>query len=195
MQVLRVCTSVFVLLGLGTAVPNLSASMVVRHMNLEQMCDAAGRIFRGTVVAVSDGRIAAGGGELATTVYRIEVDEAFKGAFEEIKGRRIATLQMIRPSKAAPIGPVRRLSLFDDQPRLLEGEDYLLLATSPSAIGLSTTVGLKQGAFTLDGKPGQETAVNGNNNLGIFVGMNVPPAQGPLPYSTLRARILTLVRR
>jgi hypothetical protein len=176
-------------------VENVSASMAVRHMNLQQMCAAAGRIFRGTVLGVRDATVQVGGGELATVVYTLRVDEAFKGSFEEVKDQQVATIQMIRPAKARQIGPVRRLSMFDDLPQFQQGHDYLILATSPSAAGLSTTVGLKQGAFKVGGKPGQETAVNGNNNVGVYTGMNVAPASGPLPYSTLRAQIITLVAR
>jgi hypothetical protein len=169
--------------------------MAVRHMNLQQMCDSAGRIFRGTVLGVKDGAVTVGGAQLATVVYRLRVDEAFKGSFEIYKDERIATIQMIRPSKGPQLGPVRRLSAFDDLPQFEQGHDYLILATAPSAAGLSTTVGLGQGAFKVGGKVGQEIAVNGNNNIGLYAGMNVAPVRGPVAYSTLRAQIRNLVGR
>ena len=99
------------------------------------------------------------------------------------------------PPKAPQLGPVRRLSVLDDLPRFEAGHDYLILATAPSAAGLSTTVGLSQGAFKVGGKPGQEIAVNGNNNVGLYAGMNVAPARGPVDYATLRSQIQNLVRR
>ena len=198
MRKLHICSAWLALLLLAGASESLTASTIVRFMNLEQMCQRAGRIFRGTVVGVTDGTVQVGGGELATVIYRIRVDEAFKGTFEEFKGERIATLQMVRPSKRAPSGAARRLMpLFDDLPRFEEGHDYLIIATNPSAAGLSVPVGLGQGAFRLAGKPGQETAVNGNDNAGL---QSSPTARstagaGPIPYTTLRAEIHRIVGR
>ncbi|HSG40426.1 MAG TPA: hypothetical protein VLE27_12370, partial [Thermoanaerobaculia bacterium] len=84
-------------------------------------------------------------------------------------------------------------------PRLQVGQDYLLLTTAPSAVGLSTTVGLGQGRFGLQGKPGQEVAVNDNRNLGLFRGMATAGAksaeqpEGPVPYATLATIIRDIV--
>ena len=194
-RVLRLCSTVIVIGTLGTLAESVSASMAVRHMNLQQMCAAAGRIFRGTVLGVKDGAVTVGGAQISTLVYSLKVDEAFKGSFTAYKGEPIVTIQMIRPSKAPQLGPVRRLSTFDDLPRLEQGHDYLILATTPSAAGLSTTVGLGQGTFKVGGKVGQEIAVNGNNNIGLYAGMNVAPVRGPVAYSTLRSQIRNLVGR
>jgi hypothetical protein len=195
MRVLRICSALIVIGALGSFVENVSASMAVRHMNLQQMCDAAGRIFRGTVLGVRDGAVTVGGAQIATVVYRLRVDEAFKGSFETYKDEPIATIQMIRPSKTPQLGPVRRFATFDDLPRFEQGHDYLILATASSAAGLSTTVGLSQGAFKVGGKVGQEIAVNGNNNIGLYAGMNVAPVRGPVAYSTLRSQIRNIVGR
>jgi hypothetical protein len=167
-------------------------------MNLEQMCQRAGRIFRGTVIGVTESTVQAGGGEIATVVYRIRVDESFKGTFEEVKGERIATLQMVRPIRRAASGSLRRLMpLFDDLPRFQQGHDYLILATAPSAAGLSVPVGLGQGAFKLAGKPGQETAVNANDNAGLQTNeiARSNAGQGPIPYAALRAEIRRILGR
>jgi hypothetical protein len=195
MRVLRLCSALIVIGALGSLAEDVSASMAVRHMNLQQMCNAAGRIFRGTVLGVKDGAVTVGGAQIATVVYHLRVDEAFKGSFDMYKGEPIATIQMIRPSKAPQLGPVRRLSAFDDLPRFEQGHDYLILSTAPSAAGLSTTVGLSQGAFKVGGKVGQEIAVNGNNNIGLYTGMSVAPVRGPVAYSTLRSQIRNLVAR
>ena len=194
-RVLRLCSTVIVIGTLGSLAESVSASMAVRHMNLQQMCAAAGRIFRGTVLGVKDGAVTVGGAQLSTIVYSLKVDEAFKGSFGTIKGEPIVTIQMLRPSKAPQLGPVRHLSAIDDLPRLEPGHDYLILATTPSVAGLSTTVGLGQGTFKVGGKAGQEIAVNGNNNVGLYAGMNVTPARGPVAYSTLRSQIRNLVGR
>ena len=194
-RILRLCSTLIVIAALGSLAENVSASMAVRHMNLQQMCGAAARIFRGTVLGVKDGAVTVGGARIATVVYSVRVDEAFKGSFETFKGETIATLQMIRPAKAPQLGPVRRLSGFDDLPHFERGHDYLILATAQSVAGLSTPVGLGQGAFKVGGKVGQEIAVNGNNNVGLYVGMNVAPARGPVAYSALRSQIRNLVGR
>ena len=193
MRVLRLCSIPLFLSAVGLFDQDASASMLVRHMNLQQMCGAAGRIFRGTVLGTFDGSVAAGGGQLPTVVYQIRVDESFKGTFELIKGQRIATLQMLRRAKTPEIGPLRQLSLVDDLPVFHEGHDYLILATTPSTVGLSTTVGLKQGVFNLTGKPGQEIAVNGNDNIGLSAGATAP--RGPMPYASLRSSIRRFLAR
>ncbi|MGH9372791.1 MAG: hypothetical protein ACRD15_14795 [Vicinamibacterales bacterium] len=195
MCVLRYSPVMVAMCALFSFVQDVSASMVVRHMNLQQMCDAAGRIFRGTVLGASEGTVAAGGGQLSTIVYRIRVDEQFKGSFEIVKGQRIATLQMVQAGKRPQLGFVRHFPVLDAMPALHEGHDYLILATRPSAAGLSTTVGLKQGVFKLAGKAGQETAVNGNHNVGLNAGAAISAARGPVSYSSLRASIQRFVGR
>ena len=147
------------------------------------------------MLGVKDGAVTVGGAQIATVVYHLRVDEAFKGSFGTIKDEPIATIQIIRPSKAPQVGPMRRFSTFDDLPRFEQGHDYLILATAPSVAGLSTTVGLGQGAFKVGGKVGQEIAVNGNNNIGLYTGMNVAPVRGPVAYSTLRSQIRNIVGR
>ena len=194
-RVLRLCSTLIVIGAIGSLAENVSAELAVRQMNLQQMCGAAGRIFRGIVLGVKDGAVTVGGAQLSTVVYRLRVNESFKGSFDMFKGEPIATIQMIRSSKTAQIGPVRRLSAFDDLPHFEQGHDYLILATAPSAAGLSTTVGLGQGAFKLGGKVGQEIAVNGNNNIGLYSGMSVAAVRGPVAYSTLRSQIRNIVGR
>jgi hypothetical protein len=176
------------------------AAATVIQMNLAEMVDRADRIYRGTVLDVREGTVAVGGGELPTVTYRIRVDESFKGSYEEVKGVRIAELKMVGKLKSADAAPVRSFSVFSDLPKLDVGRDYLLLTTPRSAIGLSTMVGLGQGRFELQGKPGQEVAVNANKNLGLFRGMggagfaaSTNPPEGPVPYQDLAGLIRGLV--
>jgi hypothetical protein len=195
MRALRLWSAVAVVCATGLFATDVSASMLVRHMSLQQMCDAAGRIFRGTVLGVTEGTIAVGGGQLSTVAYRLRVDESFKGTYDVIKGQRIATLQMVQSAKRVQVGPIRRLTMLDALPAFVEGHDYLILATAPSAVGLSTTVGLKQGAFKVSGRPGKETAVNGNDNIGLNAGPAIDAARGPVPYGALRDSIRRILGR
>ena len=171
----------------------------VLQLNLEQLVERSARIFRGTVLSVEEGTVQAGGGELPTVTYRLRVDEAFKGTYQQVKGMQVAEITMLGKPKQSQSGSRRSLPLFD-LPKLQVGQDYLLLTTAPSAIGLSTTVGLGQGAFRVTGKPGQEVAINENHNLGLLIGMQQgltpetePSSTGPVPYGELAALIQGLV--
>lgn len=174
------------------------AAATVIQMNLAEMVDRADRIYRGTVLDVREGTVSVGGGELPTVTYRIRVDEAFKGTYQEVKGVQIAELKMVGKLKSSGGAP-GRIAILEDLPKLEVGRDYLLLTTPRSAIGLSTMVGLGQGRFELQGKPGQEVAVNANKNLGLFSGMNAGfaassnPPEGPVPYEDLAGLIRGLV--
>lgn len=181
----------------------LSAATVVQ-LNLEQMVDRSDKIFRGTVLDAREGTVDAGGGKLPVVTYRLRVDEEFKGTFQEVKGVRIAEIRMLGKLKpAASSAGAVAVSPLSDLPRLRVGQDYLLLITPESAIGLSNTVGLGQGRFELKGKPGQEVAVNENRNLGLFRGMGSSGpgggvdspggGEGPLPYSALASLIRNIV--
>ena len=91
--------------------------------------------------------------------------------------------------KIAPrtVGQATRMSLFRDMPRLKLGDSYLLFSTPPSAVGLSTTVGLGQGCFHLASIENKMMAVNGFDNVGLFSGMSIGdmPVKGPVSYDRL----------
>jgi hypothetical protein len=161
-----------------SAVPAAQAAMVQRF-DLEQLSALADRIFRGTVVDMSKGTVAAGGGELPTITYVLEVHEPLKGAFPASAGDGATRVSIT--SLDLPIVDLPRLSL---------GQDYLLLTTAPSAVGLSTMVGLGQGTFRVYGEPGAELAVNALDNAGLAAGL-----RGPAPYAALAERIRAMVSR
>lgn len=195
MCALRLWSAAIVICAVGVFARETSASLLVRYMSLHQMCDAAGRIFRGTVVGTTEGAVAAGGGQFRTVVYRLRVEEVFKGSFERIKGERVATLQMLQRRKLPERGSLRYVGGLDGPPAFQEGHDYLILATTPSRIGLSTTVGLQQGVFKLAGKAGEETAVNGNDNAGLSIMQSPSAAPGPVTYAALRRSIRQILGR
>lgn len=192
MRRIKLCAGLLLAAALVSVSPPLTATNVLQ-MNLQEMVDRSERIFRGTVLDAKEGTLAAGGGELPVVTYRIRVDEAFKGTFEEVKGLQIAEVKMLGKLKpAGSASAVRAATSVPDLPRLVVGQEYLLLTTPRSAIGLSTTVGLGQGLFQISGKPGQEIVINGNRNYGLFRDMPGGPTTGgpgepgrALPYEGL----------
>ena len=191
-------------LALGTS---LHASTVMQ-LNLGEMVQRADRIYRGTVIGITSGTVDVGGGQLPTVTYRIRVDESFRGDFDIVKGIRIAELRTL--GKLAPVqrGVMRSLPVLPTMPQLVVGQTYLVMTTRPSAIGLSTTVGLGQGCFRISLMGKEELASNEVNNHGLFRDMAPPaaaPSQarvaaaaapgGPLSYADLAGRIRGLVAR
>ena len=171
----------------------VQATMMLQ-MNLEEMAGRADKIFRGTVISVEQGTVEAGGAELPVVTYRFKVEELFKGEATQVKGdnavmeiRMIGSLVHSKPDENGNL----KFSPFRDVPRLNEGGDYLLFTTPESAIGLSMTVGLGQGAFKVspvDGADGEFLAVNEFNNAGL--GLN---GAGPIGYVELSTQLHALL--
>lgn len=176
----RACTA---LLILTTMAAPLTAGMVLK-MDLGDLTQRAERIFRGTVLSVEPGTVTAGGAELPTVTYRLQVDEAFKGDFSDTKG--IAEITMVGTLKdQAQSGSVVRFSRLPELPALVRGGEYVVFTTAPSPVGLSTTVGLGQGAFKIYfSADRQEMAANQLDNVGLSESINAP-----VPYATLAAAI------
>ena len=165
----------------------------VIHMTLRDLVARGDRIVRGTVLGADEGTLAAGGGDLPIITYRIRVDEALKGA---VSDGDVIEVRLLGSMKQTPGGQARRLTVLRDLPRFTVGRDYLFVLTRPSKIGLSTTVGLRQGLFELRGRPGQEQAINDANNLGLFNGLQgAPTTPGPVSYASLAKHIRTLLGR
>ena len=90
---------------------------------------------------------------------------------------RIAELRTLGKLAPKTSGALRSAVVLPQMPALEEGRTYLLMTTRPSAIGLSTTVGLGQGAFRITQVGKDEQAVNEANNSGLFRGMAAPPVR------------------
>ena len=161
------------------------------RMNLDEMCQRADLVFMGTVLQVESGTVSVGGGELPTVTYTLRVDEAFQGTFDTTKGDSIATFTTIGKVPDLTVGNARRIPSLPTMPDLNVGRSYVLLTTPASSAGLSTTIGLGQGCFTLSGGGAKDlTAVNAFNNADLFSGMAAGlPASGPVSYSVLASQI------
>lgn len=158
----------------------------VKHFDLTQMTASAARVFRGTVIDVSPGTVNIGGGQLATTTYKLKVVESFKGNYKVVKDNvAYAEVTFIGSVKAErDRGNQRHFSLFRDVPTLERGQDYLLFLTAESRVALSSPVGLAQGCFKIDTALPSEPTVNGAANRGLAAGV-----KGPVPYDDLAARV------
>jgi hypothetical protein len=157
---------------------------------------------------VSTGAVDVGGGQLPIAIYRLRVDESFRGEFTLVKGMRIAEIRTLGKLTPVTRGNLRSNVTLPRMPDLLVGQTYLVMTTRASRIGLSTTVGLGQGCFRISQVGKEEQAVNEVNNNGLFRGMEAPgvgaralaqsaasTGVGPLSYSDLAARIRGLVAR
>ena len=160
----------------------------IQRLDLDQMVDRAGHVFRGTVLDVQTGTVEAGGAQLPTTTFVFRVEENFKGSYD--KEHAIVEITMLGSTKGevARVGDFQKVSALPELPNLRIGSDYLMLTTPESRIGLSIPVGLGQGTFSIVVQDRQEMAVNAldNNNLGIG-------ASGPISYVELSAKIRALL--
>jgi hypothetical protein len=173
----------------------------VRQFNLAEMTQRADKIYRGTVLSATADTVNVGGGELPVVTYRLQVEELFRGSFTTVKGAQLAEIRMLGKPKPVRQGNLQLNSALPRMPQMTVGETYLVFTTRPSAVGLSTTVGLGQGCFHISRRGKEELAVNEVNNSGLFRGMNMAaaraaaadpnaiPPSGPIPYSELARQI------
>jgi len=168
--------------ALSLASITASAAMV-KQMSLSDLVGNADKVFRGTVLTKEPGTVMAGGGALDTVVYTLRVEDALKGDFGNGKSAQVIELTLLGSLKApTQAQSQQRLFSLGVNPDLLVGGDYVLFTTAPSAIGLSTTVGLDQGLFRVFATgAGSEMTANGLGNRGLF--------GGPVSYDQLKAAI------
>lgn len=187
--------------------PNTYATATtLRSLNLEGLVSRADKVFRGTVLQARVGSVEVGGGRLPVVTYRVRVDESFKGSYETVKGIRVAEIKMLGRTDPIRSGNYQLNPILRDVPVLTVGETYLLMTTQPSRVGLSTTVGLGQGAFRITGKGQDEQAMNEfqNANLGSsedlgasaqrsLAARGATRSRGPVSYADLASQIRALV--
>lgn len=171
------------------ATPQADAT-TVKHFDLKGMTSSAARVFRGTVTDVRAGMVKVGGGQLATTIYRLRVNETFKGDFATFKDISYVEIEMIGSAKGVKqLAGARHFSMFDDMPRLESGQEYMLFMTAESKVALSSPVGLEQGLFKIDTSIPEEPTANRLANAGLAADI----AKGPLPYAELAERVRAII--
>ena len=186
LKLMRMLLPLALLLGLSS---QLIATTVL-EMNLAALTEGADMIFRGTVLDVSETSVQAGGGTIKAIKYTIVVDEAFKGEFPLVKEQKIAEIKMVGSLKQYHKG-VRPIPGF---PLLKIGSDYLLMVAPAGPVGLTSTMGLGQGAFSIIHDPNtkEEMALNDFNNASLFKGMaGLPQEPGAVTYTVLVEAINT----
>lgn len=160
------------------------------QMNLAQMVTNSDRVFVGTVVQITESMKQVGGGEIPAVTYRLKVGDAFKGTYDEIKGEKYADVTMLGSLKILASGK----HPITDFPMLSVGNDYLLMVAPDGPVGLTTTMGLGQGCFSISDGVSDKVALNGANNVGLFSNMNIGIADGAaVSYSELSTLITDLV--
>ncbi|KAA9132698.1 hypothetical protein F3N42_05650 [Marinihelvus fidelis] len=161
---------------------------MVKQMGLDDLVGNADKVFRGTVLDKQAGTVSSGGGELPIVIYTLSVNDAIKGDFGQGKAAEVIEVRMFGRLKAETTRTGnQRLGGLDMNPDLRVGREYVLFTTKPGSGGLSTTVGLGQGLFEMVlSAGGNEQAVNGFNNQGLF--------DGPVDYADLIASVRSLVK-
>ncbi|MDJ0654366.1 MAG: hypothetical protein QNJ40_09445 [Xanthomonadales bacterium] len=187
---LKLSLLILALLGALSIPPALWATTVM-EMNLATLAERSDKVFRGTVLSVSETSVQAGGGTIPAIIYTLRVDDALKGSFDEVKGETLVEIKMVGTLKQyhAGKGPIAGF------PLLKTGADYLLMVAHPGPVGLTSPMGLGQGTFNIFTDPStrQEMALNGFNNVALFKGLakstrdlaKSAPTEGPVPYSML----------
>ena len=181
------------LLGVSMFLSSNASAQMVQQMNLNDMTDKAEKIFRGKVLNMTVGTVEAGGAELPTISYNVQIVDGIKGLGDTGAdyGGMVVSITMYGSVKGRPVNNgVEYLGGF--RPELLDvGDEYLLFMTQPSSIGLSTMVGLGQGTFKVVMRNKEDHVVNGVNNQGLFRGIDRGsfPQEGPINYEALATRI------
>ena len=178
--------------------PWIGASQV-RQFNLEGLYKNAGHVFSGTVTEKRFGTVWAGGAEFPTVTYRFLLAETYKGNAADIGNRDYVEMTMLDSLEKQSSGRYRFYSNLPEMPDMKIGQRYLIFATAPSAIGLSSTVGLSQGCFRIVEKGYREIVVNGNNNAGLFLNMAGAPNKrgdsGSLSLDTMIHMVRTEMKK
>ncbi len=131
----------------------------VRLVNLAEMTEAADRVFRGRCVSVK--KLADPAGGFPAVEFRFEVLEAVKGTE---KGQTVVFRQVQTARRGA--GGIPGI------PEYRKGEDLLIFLAGDSRIGLTSPIGLGQGAFRLrEGGDGDLEALNEIENRNLTVGL------------------------
>ena len=193
-------TRIGMLLATCLALSTWVGASNVRHMNLEALTANAGFIFSGEVVETTLGTVWAGGAEFPTVTYRFKLEASYKGDTTELGGDRYVEMTMLgRIDNQTGDPNLHFRSILPELPQLRVGQHYLIFSTTPSSIGLSTTVGLGQGCFRIFDQGPASVALNLNHNAGLFLNMDnavtKKATKGPIAFDELVGMVQTEMKR
>jgi hypothetical protein len=146
-------------------VPLAARATQILPANLEQIVSESDRIFVGTCTAVRDGTIPET--SIPFTEYTFSVDKPIKGNFG--KTVIVRHLGVRRPRV---IGDRTLVFRVPGMPVYREGQELMLFLHPDSSLGLSSPVGLSQGAFQIVEIDGERMVQNGFRNQGLFRGID-----------------------
>lgn len=179
--------SILALICTALIAPQLPATTVL-ELNLAALTHSADKVFRGTVLDVTETSVQGGGSSIPALKFTLRVDEAFKGNFLTGKDQWTTEFMVVGTLKQYHAG---RMAIAGF-PVLQIGHDYLLMVAPEGPLGLTAPMGLGQGAFRIYEDPNtRETmAVNGANNAALFKGLSADlPDSGPIAYDILAGEI------
>ena len=133
------------------------------HRNLQELSSISKRVFIGRCVYVIES-YNPGGGFPAYTEYTFEVSESIKGNVGSVIIFRQYGLRGPRQvsENIAYVGRIPGMPIYQ------EGQEYMIFLIGDSILGLTSPVGLFQGAFRVIEENGSKMVINGFNNVGLF---------------------------
>lgn len=167
----------------------------VLPMSLVEMIARADKIFVGICRSVQLDSIVLEQVTLPVTTYTFEVLEPLKGTLpKKITFKQVDLGVTLDPAslQAVPGKPVRVPFHIPGMPEYHPGEEVLLFLSGESKVGLTSPIGLLQGAFFVrkDEVSGKRFLVNGIQNVGLM-----PGRQGPWPFEDLLIQIRVRLKR
>ncbi len=158
---------IFILAVLFFSQAAIGTSLI--KMNLSTLVEKSGRIIVGTCLGVEEKTMTVPGkGEILYTSYLFRVSKTIKGSVG-------GTLELRQVSFPSYVSGNRKPIEIPGMPSYQVDEEYVLILTEESSLGLSVPVGLPQGCFRVSAnlKIGTKQISNGLNNAGLFDGMSL----------------------
>lgn len=164
-----------------------SQATTLQKLGLNDITERADKIFRGVVTNVEQSSMELGGAQIPVVRYQLRVLDQLKGTADMVKGEN-AFVEITMVGSIKSVVPrndgYARFEMFRDIPQLDIGSDYVLFTTPPSRAGLSTMVGLGQGAFNVFSDDKQDMVINQFGNA------NIDQANGSaMTYTTLKQAV------
>jgi hypothetical protein len=152
--------------------PALLASALagsVRKADLEEMVRLSGNIIVGTCISVQPSHLQYHGQMLPVTRYTFRISDSIKGSasgdFVLVQFGWPRHLTLSNPGASVARLPI----VVDELPEYQLSQEYLLLLTRPSSLGLSSPIGLGQSTFRAEPQGnGHKTWKNSLGNRELF---------------------------